>query len=36
MTEDFAETYNLPVARGVLVEVVRPGTGAAKAGLEAG
>ena len=36
VTEDFAETYNLPVKRGVLVEVVRSGTGAAKAGLEAG
>ncbi len=36
VTEDFAETYNLPVERGVLVEVVRSGTGAAKAGLEAG
>jgi S1-C subfamily serine protease len=36
VTDDFAETYNLPVDAGVLVEDVRPGTGAAKAGLEAG
>jgi S1-C subfamily serine protease len=36
VTDDFAETYNLPVEAGVLVEEVRAGTGAAKAGLEAG
>jgi S1-C subfamily serine protease len=36
VTGDFAETYNLPVKAGVLVEQVRSGTGAAKAGLEAG
>ena len=36
VTDDFAETYNLPVEAGVLVEDVRSGTGAAKAGLEAG
>jgi S1-C subfamily serine protease len=36
ITDEFAETYNLPVKAGVLVEDVRSGTGAAKAGLEAG
>jgi len=36
ITDEFAETYNLPVQAGVLVEDVRSGTGAAKAGLEAG
>ena len=36
VTEEFAKTYNLPVEAGVLVEDVRSGTGAAKAGLEAG
>jgi len=36
VTEDFADTYNLPVKAGVLVAEVRPGTGAAKAGLVAG
>jgi S1-C subfamily serine protease len=36
VTDEFAETYNLPVRAGVLVEEVRPGTGAARAGLEAG
>ena len=36
VTEDFADTYNLPVDAGVLVQEVRPGTGAAKAGLVAG
>ncbi len=33
---DLAETYNLPVEAGVLVEEVRSGSGASKAGLEAG
>ena len=33
---DLAETYNLPVERGVVVEDVRSGSGAAKAKLEAG
>jgi S1-C subfamily serine protease len=36
LTEDVAETYNLPVRQGVLVEEVTGGSGAAKAGLEAG
>ena len=33
---DLAETYNLPVETGVLVEDVRAGTGAEKAGIEDG
>ena len=36
VTDEFAETYNLPVKTGVLVEQVRSGTGAAKTGLQAG
>ncbi len=36
VTPDLAETYNLPVDAGVFVENVRPASGAAKAGLEAG
>jgi S1-C subfamily serine protease len=36
VTSDLAETYNLPAEAGVLVEDVRSGTGAAKAGLEGG
>jgi S1-C subfamily serine protease len=36
VTEDVADDYNLPVDEGVLVERVWPGTGAAKAGLQAG
>jgi len=36
VTADLAETYNLAVESGVLVEDVRPASGAAKAGLEAG
>jgi S1-C subfamily serine protease len=36
LTEEIADTYNLPVKAGVLVEEVRPGTGASKARLEAG
>ena len=36
VTPDLAQTYNLPVDAGVLVEDVRAASGAAKAGLEAG
>jgi S1-C subfamily serine protease len=36
LTEDLAETYNLPDRQGVLVEEVTGGSGAARAGLEAG
>lgn len=36
VTPDLADTYNLPVDAGVLVEEVRPASGADKAGLEAG
>ena len=36
VTSDLAETYNLPVETGVLVEDVRAGTGADKAGIEDG
>jgi S1-C subfamily serine protease len=36
LTPELASLYRLPVKEGVLVEVVRPGTGAAKAGLKAG
>ena len=36
VTPDLAETYNLPVEAGVLVEEVRAASGAARAGLEAG
>jgi len=36
VTPDLAETYNLPVDVGVLVEDVRSASGADKAGLEAG
>jgi S1-C subfamily serine protease len=36
VTEDVAETYNLPVASGVLVESVTNDSGADKAGLEGG
>jgi S1-C subfamily serine protease len=36
LTEDVADTYNLPVSEGVLVEDVTGGSGAAKAGLQAG
>ena len=36
ITPDLAETYNLPVEAGVLVEEVRVSSGAARAGLEAG
>jgi S1-C subfamily serine protease len=33
---ELARTYDLPVARGLLVETVTPATGAAKAGMRAG
>jgi putative serine protease PepD len=36
VTEDVADTYNLPVASGVLVESVTDDSGADKAGLEGG
>jgi S1-C subfamily serine protease len=36
LTADLADTYNLPVESGVLVEDVRAGTGADKAGLQDG
>ena len=36
ITEDVADTYNLPVDEGVLIESVTPRSGAAKAGLEPG
>jgi S1-C subfamily serine protease len=36
VTEELADTFNLPVDEGVLVESVTAGSGAAKAGLEAG
>ena len=36
VSADVAETYNLPVAKGVLVESVRSESGAAKAGLQGG
>ena len=36
VTADLADTYNLPVESGVLVEDVRAGTGADKAGLQDG
>ncbi len=36
VTPDLADTYNLPVDAGVLVEDVRAGSGADKAGLEKG
>ena len=36
LTSDVADTFNLPVAAGVLVETVTPGSGAAKAGLKPG
>jgi S1-C subfamily serine protease len=36
VTDDVADTFNLPVDDGVLVEKVWPNTGAAKAGLKAG
>ena len=36
LTADVADTFNLPVASGVLVETVTPGSGAAKAGLKPG
>ena len=36
VTEDVAETYNLPVKQGVLVGSVTAGSGAGKAGLKGG
>jgi S1-C subfamily serine protease len=36
VTPDLAESYNLPVRAGVIVEEVRTGSGAAKAGLQGG
>jgi S1-C subfamily serine protease len=36
VTEDVADTFNLPIDEGVLVERVWPNSGAAKAGLKAG
>ena len=36
LTPDIARLFHLPVRSGVLVASVRPGTGAAKAGLKAG
>jgi S1-C subfamily serine protease len=36
ITPDVAEAFRLPVKKGVLVEEVRPGSGAAKAGIKAG
>ncbi len=36
VTDELADTFNLPVDEGVLVESVTAGSGAAKAGLEAG
>ena len=36
LTDDMADTYNLPADSGVLVTEVRSGSGAAKAGLRAG
>jgi S1-C subfamily serine protease len=36
VTRDLARVFRLPVARGLLVQSVEPGTGAAKAGLKAG
>jgi len=36
ITPDVADTYNLPVSKGVLIESVKSESGAAKAGLEGG
>ncbi len=36
ITRDLARVFRLPVARGLLVQSVEPGSGAAKAGLKAG
>jgi S1-C subfamily serine protease len=36
ITRDLARVFRLPVAHGLLVQSVKPGSGAAKAGLEAG
>ena len=36
ITRDLARVFRLPVAKGLLVQSVQPGSGAAKAGLKAG
>ncbi len=36
ITRDLARVFRLPAAKGLLVQSVQPGSGAAKAGLEAG
>ena len=36
ITRDLARVFRLPVSRGLLVQSVQPGSGAAKAGLKAG
>jgi S1-C subfamily serine protease len=36
ITRDLARVFRLPVAHGLLVQSVKPGSGAAKAGLESG
>jgi S1-C subfamily serine protease len=36
ITRDLARVFRLPVSHGLLVQSVKPGSGAAKAGLEAG
>ena len=36
ITRDLARVFRLPATRGLLVQSVQPGSGAAKAGLEAG
>ena len=36
MTDELARTFNLPARRGLLLQTVVPGSGAAQAGLRAG
>ena len=36
ITRDLARVFRLPVSKGLLVQSVQPGSGAAKAGLKAG
>jgi len=36
ITRDLAKVFRLPVSHGLLIQSVKPGSGAAKAGLEAG